>query len=62
MGAEELNKLIKHVESDLEDKYWREEQLEEERVEEFIIHVGGSDNESSSNSDTPCDSESDLHL
>ena len=57
MGAAEWKKLIEHVESKFENKYWCEDGLQEERLEEFIIHVGGSDDESSSESDTSCESE-----
>ena len=58
--AEEWEKLIKHVESNFEDKYWHEDGLQEESVDDFIIHVGGSDDESSSESEDSSESDSDL--
>ena len=45
------------------DKYWFEDGLYEESVDEFIISAGGYDDESSSESDTSSDIEdSDLDL
>ena len=53
----ECKKLIEHVQSKFEDKYWFEDGLYEESVDEFIISAGGSDDESSSESDTSSDIE-----
>ena len=53
----EWKKLIEHVHSKFEDKYWFEDVLYEESVDEFIIGAGGSDDESSSESDTSSDIE-----
>ena len=46
-----------YIESKFEDKYWFEDGLYEESVDEFIISAGGSDGESSSKSDTSSDIE-----
>ena len=53
----EWKKLIEHVQSKFEDKYWFEDELYEESVDEFIIRAGGSDDHSSSESDTSSDIE-----
>ena len=44
-------KLVEHVWHEFEDKYWVDDGLQEECVNEFIIQVGGSDDESSDESD-----------
>ena len=56
VGAAKWKKLIEHVESKFENKYWDEDGLQEERIDEFIIHIGGCDDESSSESDTASES------
>ena len=48
----EWKKLIEHVQSKFEDKYWFEDGLYEESVDKFIICAGESDIESSKESDT----------
>ena len=53
----EWKKLIEHIQSKFEDKYWFEDGLYEESVDEFTISAGGSDVESSSESDTSSDIE-----
>ena len=50
-GVMEWKKFIEHLQSVFEDKYWFEDGLYEESVDEFIIGAGGSDVESSSESD-----------
>ena len=51
-----LKKLVEHVERAFEDKYWRDDGLQED---EFIISVGGSDDETSSESSSESSDESD---
>ena len=51
----EWKKLIEHVQSKFGDKNWFEDGLYEESADEFIISAGGSDDESSSESDTSSD-------
>ena len=41
-----------HVQYEFEDKYWHEDGLQEERMDGFMIHPGGSDDDSSAESDT----------
>ena len=53
----EWKKLIEHVQSKFEDKYWFEDGLYDESVDEFIVSAGGPDNESSSENDTSSDIE-----
>ena len=53
----EWKKLIEHLPSKFEDKYLFEDGLNEERVDEFIISAGGSDDESSSESHASSDIE-----
>ena len=44
-------KLVKHVQCEFEYKFWVDDGLQEEHIEEFIIRLGGdSDVESSSES------------
>ena len=57
VGVMEWKKLIEHIQSKFEDKYWFEDGLYEESVDEFTISAGGSDVESSSESDTSSDIE-----
>ena len=43
--------------SKVEDHYWEEDNLQEECIEQFIIHFGGESDESSdedTSSDTDC--------
>jgi uncharacterized protein YcnI len=43
--------LIEHVQRELKDKFWQDDRLQEEYVDEFVIRTGGSeDNTSSDNS------------
>ena len=51
-----MKKLVEHVERAFEDKYWRDDGLQED---EFIISVGGSDDETSSESSSESSDESD---
>ena len=57
VGAMERKKLIEHIQSKFEDKYWFEDGLFEESIFEFIISAGGSDDESSIESNTTSDIE-----
>ena len=50
VGPAEWIRLIEHVQRVFEDKYWLDDGLQEESIDEFVICVGGSDNESSSES------------
>ena len=47
VGAEDWKKLIEHVRRKFEDKYWAEDGLQEEGVDEFVFRVGGPEDESS---------------
>ena len=55
VGEEEWQKLVKHVQDKVEDKFWEEDALQETYIEEFIIRTGGSDSEGSSESDSDSD-------
>ena len=59
VGPANWKKLVEYVERAFEDKYWREERLQEEYIDEFIISVGGSDDETSSESNSESSDESD---
>ena len=39
--------MIEHVRRKFEDKYWAEDGLQEEGVDEFVFRVGGPEDESS---------------
>ena len=39
----ERKKLIEHIQSKFEDKYWFQDGLFEESIDEFIISASGSD-------------------
>ena len=54
-----MEKLVEHVERPFEDKYWRDDGLQEECIDEFIISVGSSDDETSSESSSESSDESD---
>ena len=57
---EHWKKLVEHVQREFEDRYWRDDGLQEEIISEFVIRVGDSDDETSSESDQSGDeSESD---
>ena len=57
---ERWKKLVEHVQREFEDRYWRDDGLQEEIISEFVIRVGDSDDETSSESDQSGDeSESD---
>ena len=47
------------MEQAFEDKYWRDDGLQEECMDEFIISVGGPDDETSSESSSESSDESD---
>lgn len=58
VGPAEWKKLVEHVQREFEDKYWHDDGLQEEYVEEFVISFGdessdesGSDSMSSDESD-----------
>ena len=44
--AECWRSLVRHVEEKVEDHYWQHDGLYEEQVDEFIIQVGGEDDDS----------------
>ena len=48
--TEQWKKLIDHVRQDFEERYWHDDSLQEEGIDEFIIRVGGSDDEASNGS------------
>ena len=50
MTPEQWKKCIDHVRREFEDRYWQDDGLQEEGIDEFIIRVGGSDDETSSES------------
>ena len=50
MTPEQWKKLIDHVRPEFEDRYWHDDGLQEEGIDEFIIRVGGSYDETSSES------------
>ena len=54
VGPANWKKLVEHVQRAFEDKYWRDDDLQE-YIDEFIIGVGGSDDESSSESSESSD-------
>ena len=54
-----MEKLVEHIERASEDKYWRDDGLQEECIDEFIISVGGSDDETSSENSSESSDESD---
>ena len=58
IGPANWKKLVEHVERAFEDKYWRDDGLQE-RIDEFIISVGGSDDKTSSESSSESSDESD---
>ena len=54
---EQLKKLIDHVRPEFEDRYWHDDGLQE-GIDEFSISVGGSDDETSSESNKSSDESS----
>ena len=50
MTPEQWKKLIDHVHQEFKVRYWHDDGLQEEGIDEFIIHVGSSDDETSSES------------
>ena len=59
VGPANWKKLVEHVELAFEDKYWCDDGLQEECIDEFIISVGVSDDETSSESSSESSDESD---
>ena len=45
VGPEQSRKNISHVKNKVEDRYWIADNLQEEYIEEFIIHFGGESDE-----------------
>ena len=45
VGPEQWRKNISHVRDKVEDNYWIADNLQEEYIEEFIIHFGGESDE-----------------
>ena len=60
VGPSNWKKLVEHVERAFVDKYWCDDGLQEECIEDvFIISVGGLDDETSSESSGESSDESD---
>ena len=53
-----MKKLIDHVRPEFEDRYWHDDSLQEEGIDVFSIRVGGSDDETSSESNESSDESS----
>ena len=60
VGAEDWKKLIEHVRRKFEDKYWAEDGLQEEDVDEFVFRVGGPEDESSGSESSSDSDDSDF--
>ena len=52
VGPAQWKKLIDHVQREFEDKYWTDDGLQEERVDEFCFFAGSPDDDTSSESDS----------
>ena len=52
-------KLVKHVQREFEGKYWVDDRLQEEHIEEFIIRLGGDGDDESSSETSGNESSSD---
>ena len=52
--------MIEHVRRKFEDKYWAEDGLEEEGVDEFVFRVGGPEDESSGSESSSDSDDSDF--
>ena len=52
-------KLVKHVRREFEGKYWVDDGLQEEHIEEFIIRLGGDGDDESSSETSGNESSSD---
>ena len=59
VGPAQWKKLVEHVQRQFEDKFWLDDGLQEESIDIFVIHVGGSDGESSSDSSSESSDDSD---
>ena len=63
VGPEQWQKNITHVREKVEDHFWIADNLQEDHVDEFVIHVGGesdtSSDENESSSDGSISSDSD---
>ena len=59
VGPANWKRLVEHVERAFEDKYWHDDGLPEECIDEFIISVDSSDDETSSESSSESSDESD---
>ena len=53
-----MKKLIDHVRREFEDRYWHDDGLQEEGIDEFSIRVGSTDDETSSESSESSDKSS----
>ena len=57
VGPEQWKRNISHVKNKVEDHYWIADNLQEEYIEEFVIHVGGEESDTSSDEGSGSDSE-----
>ena len=57
VGPEQWNKNICHVREKVEDHYWIADNLQEEYMEEFVIHIGGRDSDTSSDEESSSESD-----
>ena len=56
VGPEQWKRNISHVKDKVEDHYWIADNLQEDYIEEFVIHVG-EDSDASSDEGSDSDSE-----
>ena len=57
VGPEQWKKNIEHVQKKVEDHFWEADNLQEEFIEQFMIHVGGESDESTDEEDNSTDEE-----
>ena len=57
VGPEQWKKNIEHVRSKVEDHFWRADNLQEECIERFVLHIGQESDESSDEEDEDSNSE-----
>ena len=60
VGPEQSRKNISHVKNKVEDRYWIADNLQEEYIEEFIIHFGGESDELSEEESSNSESDSNI--
>ena len=51
VGSGQWKKNISHIEEKVEDHYWIADNLHEEHIEEFILHIGEEESETSTDED-----------